>query len=264
MKLIPLKSPLIKENDDLTKILSGLFGKRKIQLKEKDILVISSKVVALSEGRIVDLAKIKITEQAYKIKDAKYVKNLGKKSVAFKQLVLNEADQFLDGKNVYLTLKNNILIPHAGIDLSNVPAGKAVLWPENSFQSAEKIREFFQKKLKLKDLGVLVIDSHCQPLRTGVTGIALGWAGIKGVEDERGEKDLYGKTLHVTQKNTADQLASAANLIMGEGNESIPFVLIQNTPVKFSNKKSNQNSYSFPVEEDLFAGIYNNKLKIIN
>ena len=105
-----------------------------------------------------------------------------------------------------------------------------------------------------------MIDSHCQPLRTGVVGIALGWAGIEGVEDERGEKDLYGKELHVTQKNSADQLASAASLMMGEGNESIPFVLIKKAPIKFTNKKFDQGSYSFPINDDLFAGIYNDKL----
>lgn len=261
MELIPLKSPLIKPKDDLTEILSGLFEKRKIELQEKDILVVSSKVVALSENRIVDLSEITVTDEARKIKDAKYVQSLGKKSDAFKQLVLNEADEFLDGSMVYLTLKNKILIPHAGIDLSNAPEGIAILWPENSFESAEKIRDYFLQKFSLKELGVLVIDSHCQPLRAGVVGIALGWSGIEGVEDERGKKDLYGKELRVTQKNSADQLASAASLLMGEAGESIPFVLVKNAPVRFSSKKFDQESYAFDVKEDLFAGIYNNELK---
>ena len=262
MQLIPLKSPLIKPKDDLTEILSGLFDKRKIEPQEKDILVVSSKVVALSEGRVVKLDEVKVSDEARKIKDAKYVQSLGKKSDAFKQLVLNEADQFLDGEMVYLTLKNKILIPHAGIDLSNAPEGVAILWPENSFNSAEKIRDCFLRKFSLKNLGVVVIDSHCQPLRTGVVGIALGWSGIEGVEDERGKKDLYGKKLRVTQKNVADQLASSASLLMGEAGESIPFVLVRNAPVKFTNKKFDQESYWFDPEDDLFAGIYSNEFKI--
>ncbi len=261
MELIPLKSPLIKANQDLTKILLGLLDKQEIELQEKDVLVISSKVVALSEGRIVNLSDVEITDEVKQVKDAKYVENLGKKGDAFKQLVLNEADQFLDGENVYLTLKDKILIPHAGIDLSNTPEGTAIFWPENSFDSAEKLRTFFLKKFKLKELGIVIIDSHCQPLRAGVVGIALGWSGIEGVEDARGEKDLYGKELRVTQKNSADQLASAASLLMGEGGESVPFVLVKKAPVKFANKKFDQNLYFFPIKEDLFAGIYNAKLK---
>lgn len=260
MELIPLKSPLIKPKDDLTNILLGLLDKQNIVLQEKDVLVISSKVVALSENRIVKLSDIKITDEASSIPDARFLKNLGKNSDAFKQLVLDESDEFLGGENVYLSLKDKILIPHAGIDLSNTPEGTAVLWPENSFDSAEKIRKFFKAKFNLKNLGVVVIDSHCQPLRTGVVGIALGWSGIEGVEDERGEKDLYGKELHVTQKNSADQLASAASLLMGEGGESIPFVLVKNVPIKFTNKKFDHNSYFFPLKDDLFVGIYNDKL----
>lgn len=264
MELIPIKSPLIKANDDLTKILSGLFDEQNLILENGDVLVISSKVIALAEGRIVKLDEVEVTEDVQEIRNAKYVETIAKNGAAFKQLVLNEADRFLDGENVYLTLKNNILIPHAGIDLSNTPEGTAILWPENSFQSAENIRDYFQSEYNLDEMGVVVIDSHCQPLRTGVVGIALGWSGIEGVEDERGSCDLYGKELHVTQKNSADQLASAASLLMGEGSESIPFVLVRNAPVEFTNKKFDQDSYAFPIEDDLFAGIYNKKLKIIN
>lgn len=260
MELIPLKSPLIQVNTNLIEIIEEILIRQNLVLKERDILVITSKVVALVEGRIVNLEEINVTEAVKDIPEARFVQSLGKRSDAFKQLVLNEADRFLDGENVYLTLKNKILIPHSGIDLSNAPDGIAILWPEDSFLSAEKICNLFKKKFKLNDFGVLIIDSHCQPLRTGVVGIALGWHGIVGVEDERGKKDLYGKILNVTQKNSADQLASASSLLMGESDESIPFVLVQNAPVRFTNKKFNQDSYYFPPEDDLFAGIYNEKM----
>lgn len=260
MHLIPLKSRIIEIKDNLIRIVLEILEQKKLLLQEKDILVITSKVVALAEGRVVNLNKVKVTEAVQTIPEARFVQSLGKKSAAFKQLVLDEADQFLDGENVYLTLKDKILIPHSGIDLSNAPEGMAILWPEDSFASAEKICQFMKNKFNLNDFGVVIIDSHCQPLRTGVVGIALGWHGIEGIEDERGQKDLYGKTLNVTQKNSADQLASAASLLMGEGSESIPFVLVQNAPIRFSKKRFNPDAYYFAPADDLFAGIYNDKI----
>lgn len=261
MQLIPLKSPLIQAKDDLFKIILTLLKAKDIKPQEQDVFIISSKVVALSENQIVKLDKVEVSEKAQNLPSARYVQTATKNEAAFKQLILDEADSFLDGENVYLTLKDNILIPNSGIDLSNVPKGSAILWPKDSFQSAQLLKEKLQLEFKLKECGVVIIDSHCQPMRAGVVGIALGWSGIEGVEDERGKKDLYGKELQVTQKNTADQLASAASLLMGEGGESIPFVLVQNAPIKFSNQEFNQSKYAFDLKDDLFAGIYNDKIK---
>ena len=260
MQVIALKSPIIESQTDLFEVLLKIIAKQKVVVEEGDILVISSKVVALSEDRIVKLSEVEITKKAKELPPAKYCSDLKQNSNAFKQLVLDEADVFLGGDNVYLTIKNQILIPNSGIDLSNVPAGYAILWPEDSFYSAQKIRQKLQKKFSLKKIGVVVIDSHCQPMRTGVTGIALGWDGIQGVEDIRGQKDLFENELNVTQKNVADQLAATASVLMGEADERIPFVLIKNAPVKFNNQKFNSDSYAFALEDDLFAGVYSSAL----
>ncbi len=201
-----LKSKIITPKDELLKVLKLTLQRGKLQ--EGDILVIASKVVAITQGRV------------------------SKKD--FHKLVEEEADQILGGGEVTLTLKNGIFIPWAGVDRSNTQAGTAVLWPEKPFEVAEKLQKELKKTFKLKKLGVLITDSFCAPLRKGVTGVALGYAGFKGVNDLRGKKDLYGNTLKVSQQAIADMIASAAHLVMGESKEQTPFAIISGAPVIFT------------------------------
>ncbi|MCJ7716633.1 MAG: coenzyme F420-0:L-glutamate ligase, partial [Anaerolineales bacterium] len=116
--------------------------------------------------------------------------------------------------------------PNAGIDGSNAPEDHVVLLPENPGASADRIRKQLQEAF-LNKVGVIVGDSRTQPMRLGCVGIALGCAGILPVEDARGSKDLFGKELTITRKATADNMVSAAQLIMGEAGESIPAVIVR-------------------------------------
>ena len=120
----------------------------------------------------------------------------------FRALIEKEADKVLDAQEsesedseMVITLKNNILIPNAGIDNSNTPKGFSILWPEEPFKTARLIRQNLMDGTNLKRFGVLLTDSHCQPLRLGTSGIAIGWAGFEGVLDERGKHDLFGKKM---------------------------------------------------------------------
>ncbi len=180
--------------------------------------------------------------------------------VAFQELVKSEADEVLEEGDMVLTMKNKILIPNAGIDRSNVPEGQAVLWPSEPFESAEKIRRELMGKFDLDKLGIVISDSHCQPLRMGTSGIAIGWAGFEGVHDERGAKDLYGREMKYTKIAVADNLASTANLEMGETDASVPFVLIQNANVTYSDQPASAEDYFISSEECLYRGLYNEKL----
>lgn len=233
MQCIGIKTRLIKPNENLKNVILQAFKNIKIRLKERDILVITSKVVSVCQNRI---AKI------------------GSKN-EFLKLVKKEADKFFGGK-IPLTLKNNILIPQAGIDLSNIKKGFAILWPKDPFGIAWDLYKFFCRKFGLKKLGIVISDSHCQPLRLGTTGIAIGFAGFKGVEDQRGKKDLFGKPLKVTRKASADNLASTSLLIMGEASEKIPFVLIRGAKVKFTKKPQKFNEIFIKPQTCLFAPVF--------
>ena len=171
-------------------------------------------------------------------------------------MIRSEADAVLEEGDMVLTMKNKVLIPNAGIDRSNVPEGQAVLWPRNPFGSAEKIRRELMSQFALDELGIVISDSHCQPLRMGTSGIAIGWAGFEGVRDERGSNDLFGRKMVYTKIAVADDLASAANLEMGETDASVPFVLVRNAKVVFTNSPASAEDYFISPEECLYRSLY--------
>lgn len=228
MQLFSLKTSLIKPKDAILPILLCALKKSRKSLREGDLVVISSKVVALAQNRVSHLP--------------------------IEVIIRKEADVFLGGKPYSLTLKEGILIPRAGIDESNSPAGEIILWPKHSWQFAQNLRQTLAQRFKLKNLGVLITDSTSRPLRLGVTGIAIAWAGFVGILDARGRPDLFGKKLRVTQIALADALASAANVLMGEAQEGIPFVLIRRAPLKFCRRTVKPKK--FLPQECLYQSIY--------
>ncbi len=234
MELIPLKSRLIKAGDNLIEPVLDALKKGKATLKNGDILVIASKAVSYAEGRLVYVTSEK----------------------AFRDLVKSESDSVLGEGDMVITLTNKILIPNAGIDRSNTPKGYAILWPKDPFKSARAIRAQLKKEFRLSRLGVVLSDSHCQPLRAGVTGIAIGWAGFEGVHDVRGQKDLFGKKMEYTQINLADDVASAANMLMGETDARIPFVIIRGADIRFTEKAAKPADYFISPKRCIFKPLY--------
>lgn len=238
MEVLGLKSRLINKDDDIISAIYEALENANFNIENGDILVIASKVLAYSQGKLEKLDKENTLEK----------------------LVKNEADKILDEGFMTITLKNNILIPNSGIDNSNTEEGVAVLWPEKPFENADKIKYKIKEKYKIKDFGVVISDSHCQSLRIGTTGIAIAWSGFYGVLDERGVKDLFGKEMKYTQISVADNLSSTATLIMGETNASIPFVLIKGYNAKWTDKKFNQNDYFMEPEKCIYKSFYKGKL----
>ncbi len=222
--------------------------------KDGDILVVSSKVVALSEGRIVNYKTIKPSERA---------ESLAKQydlEPGFVEIVLQEANRVFGGvRRVLLTIKNNMLIANAGIDHSNAPKDHAILWPKNPTLSVDNIRKEFNKRLDI-DIGVIISDSHCSPLRTGTTGFALATSGFDSIIDIRGKPDLFEKTTIITQRAISDGLAAAAVVVMGETDERTPAVLIRDSHIELTNEPSKTSTY-FPPNECLFSSVYNEKVK---
>lgn len=234
MLTIGLKSKIITRKDNLLDAV--IMSLKKQPLQNGDVLIITSKVVAVTQGRVVKINSEK----------------------AFHKLVRQEADQIIGSNLVTLTLKNSIFIAWSGIDRSNSPKGTAILWPKDPFEVAEKICKDLKKEFKLNRLGIIISDSCCLPLRKGVSAVTLGYAGFEGVTDMRGKKDLYGNKLKVTQQGTADMLAVAAHLIMGESDESTPFVIVRGAPVKFTSRKIKKNELNIAENDCIFNPLYKN------
>jgi len=228
MQIFAIKTPLIKPKDDLVTILLQALQRGSLELENRDVLAISSKAVASADGRVVELKAISPSRRAGE---------LAKKyslEPEFAELVLREADHVYGGvEKAILTLKNDVLTVNAGIDHKNVPAGFVSVWPLNPQRRAEQIRKEVRKRTG-KDVGILITDSTVAPLRMGTRGMAIGVAGFKPVKDCRGQKDLFKKPLLITRHAVADDLASAAHLVMGEADEATPVALIRGTPVTFA------------------------------
>lgn len=205
---------------------------------EKMILAITSKIVSLAEGRTVE-----------------------KSSIAKPALIEREADLFLGevGFGCYLTIKEGLMIPSAGIDESNSEDGNYILYPANPFASAENLWRELRARWGLRELGILMTDSHSTPLRRGVTGISLAHWGLHGLRDLVGSPDLFGRKMKMTTVNIADALATAATLMMGEADECQPLAVIDCADVIFA-EKIPVGEVKMPLEEDLYYPFFKSLL----
>ncbi len=232
MKIQAIKTrKFLPPKDDLWDLLSAIKN-----LKENSVVAVTSKVVAIGEGRSIPMTGISKDE-----------------------LIVKESDKYLPRKLNELTMytiKDNLLVAAAGIDESNAK-GFYVLWPKNPEASAKKIWEFLRKKFYLKNLGVIITDSRITPLRRGVLGLAISYFGFKPLRDYRGTKDLFGRKFEMETTDIPDCLATAAVLEMGEGAEQQPLAVITDVPyVEFIQgkyrPKNPDSSFEIPEKEDLF------------
>lgn len=230
MKIKQIKTGIVTSKNSLEEVIDQNI----LDFMEDDILAITSKIVAVVEGNIVN-----------------------RRTISKDELIKKEADFYLDIESPYtLTIKQNILIPAAGIDESN-SNGKFILWPKDPYESARKIRDYIAHKFKLHNLGVIITDSRTSPLRWGTTGIAIGYAGFKALKDYRKTKDIFGHELKVTQANHLDALAAAAVFSMGEGNEETPMALINDlTFLHFDSSSPTKKEISelkIAMEDDIYG-----------
>ena len=166
------------------------------------------------------------------------------------ELILNESDEIVGGiPGVVLTMNQGFLYPNAGIDHSNAPPGHVVLFPEDPQRAAADIR---RRMAAGKSIGVIIGDSRTHPLRLGCVGVALACVGLEPVEDARGQKDLFGRELMITRKAVADNLVSAAQIVMGEGDEGIPAAIIRDAPVQI--KEVSGQMPKIPPQECMYIG----------
>jgi coenzyme F420-0:L-glutamate ligase len=245
MELLPLTTGLLRKGDDLAAALKHAGDPR-----PDDVVVVTSKAVATCEDAFVDLTTIAVSDAA-----RAEAEKTGR-SPEFCQAVLDETARMggrVSGRcpGALLCLVRpapgtTILAANAGMDQSNVPDGTALGWPRDAAASAERLRE---------ELGcaVIVVDSCCTPMRTGISAYALACAGIDPIRDERGKPDLFGKPLRITQDSIADDLAAAANLLMGNAAQATPAAIVRGhgfPPSAFAGWIP-----TFPPEEDLFKDV---------
>jgi coenzyme F420-0:L-glutamate ligase len=220
-----IKTPLIEPGDNIVQVLIDSMEKQGLQFRENDVLIIAESPLATSENRLVCLDDIVPGEKAREMAEEYQL------DAREMELILQECDEIFGGVcGAALTITKGTLAPNAGIDGSNAPQGYVVLLPENPQKSAARIRREIKEHCECM-VGVIIGDSRTQPLRLGCVGIALGSSGIVPVEDARGTLDLFGKEMRITRKAVADNLVSAAQLLMGEAGESVPAVLVRGAPV---------------------------------
>jgi dihydrofolate synthase / folylpolyglutamate synthase len=221
-----IKTSVFHQGQDLFAFLDAHLSRA---LLEGNVLAITSKIVSLAENRV----------RAH--------------DIAKTDLVKQEAEHYLGegGHGAHLTIKHGILIPSAGIDESNSESGDYILFPQNPYASAEKISTHLKTKFRLRQLGVILTDSHTTPLRRGVTGVSLAHWGIRGTEALSGQPDLFDRKLKFTHVNVVDSLAAMAVFLMGEADDSTPLAVIEGAKVEFTDSSSKE-EIALEPEADLY------------
>jgi len=193
-------------------------------IQPHDVIVATHVAVSKSEGKIVNLDTVKPSERAIEI--AKQTN----KDPAMVEVILQDTKEIVRlGQNSIITeTKSGIVCANSGVDRSNVAGDRNVVpLPKDPNASAARIRREITEETGVKDLAVIVSDTHGRPFRMGEINIAVGYAGFKPIRDRRGEKDLFGYVLRIKMTAIADELASAAELVIGQANEGIPVAIVR-------------------------------------
>ena len=246
LEVFPVKATKKQGKFDLYDEIKKLVEENDISLKNGDVLVISSKYISNSQGRILNHNSIKLSENANEI-SKKFSINQ-----KLSEAIVRESDIIFGGVSGFvITSANNIMAPNAGIDKSN-SQGKLILYPNNPYQIAEQIKRKFFLDYHIH-VGIIIVDSRLMPARIGTSGVAIACSGIEPVSDRRATKDLDGNVLKVTFQATADNLASIANHKMGEGDETMPLAIIRNSDAKITDRKINPKEMAISHDECLYV-----------
>lgn len=254
MELFSIKLPLIKENDDLLSIIIENITNKGESLREGDIIVIAEKVIATSQGRVINLSDVtNISEKAKKMAKEYDMDD------RFVELIIQEASMILGGMtHVILAKVNDFLIANAGIDQSNAGPNRVVLHPKDLKKVVWEYWKELRNEYGLNDLGAIISDSRVQPLRKGTIGIAIATAGFEPVEDLRGHPDLFNRPMEITMRAIADDLTSAAQFLLSEADQQTPVVIIRGSNVEFT--ENPQLTPEMAPEECLYMNIFSKYL----
>jgi coenzyme F420-0:L-glutamate ligase len=232
---------------DVFEALLETIEKNKVKLQENDVLVISTKYISNSQGRIINSNNIKVSKKGSIISKKFQIKP------EIAEIILRETDKIFGGiAGFVITSAENIMAPNGGIDKSNAKKDQVILYPKNPFLIAEQIR----RKVFLKFLihiGVILVDSRLMPGRVGTSGVAISCAGIEPVLDMRSKKDLDGNPLKVTFQAVIDNIATIANHKMGEGAESKPFAIVRDSGAQLTDRKISTSEMAISPEQCVYV-----------
>lgn len=219
--------PLIARDDDLAGIVLTALADAGLTLQRGDVLAVAQKIVSKAEGRSVNLAAVEVSDAAMRLAGAT------DKDPRIVELILRESSHVVRSRPGLIIVQHRlgIVLANAGIDRSNVTGDEdeVLLLPEDPDASARELRAALAERAGIAP-GVLVVDSIGRPWRIGTTGVAIGAAGVTVVQDLRGTSDLFARPMQVAEIAPADSIASAAVLLMGEGAEGTPVVLVRGLP----------------------------------
>ncbi len=235
MVVTPIKTEPIVAGANMLAILDSALP----TISDKTIIVITSKIVSIAEGRLLSHAVVPDERVLIRQESQQYVEDDPERNYG-----------------ITITLNQGILIANAGIDESN-GNDFYILWPKDPFESAKKIWEYLKQKHQIQHLGIIIADSRVTPLRWGTTGIGMAWCGFTPLKDYIGTPDIFGHDLRVTKQSILDGLTSAANVVMGEGNEQTPIVTITDLPfVEFTDHAptvEEKQAMNIALDKDIFA-----------
>ena len=242
--------PMVKSGDNLAEIIVKTAEKNGVEIEDGDIIVVSQKIVSKAEGRIVRLSNATPSVEAEELAE-----ETGR-DPRLLEFVLRETNHVVKASRevVIVEDKRGLVCINAGIDKSNVKGkDRYSLLPENPDESARKIRNEIMA-LTRKKVAVIICDTYSRPFRKGQVEFAIGIAGLKPFKDYRGQMDLFGNLLKVKNVAIADEIACAAELVMGQGREAIPVAIVKNVERAELNEKSTVKDLFISSQEDLFRG----------
>jgi len=242
--------PLVKNGDDLAELIVKTAQKQGVSIEDGDVIVVAQKIVSKAEGRVFQLENVKPSEKAEKLAETT-LKNPG-----LVELVLQASRKIVKASSYILIVENEngIICINAGIDKSNVEGDDSyALLPRDSDDSARRIRQEIME-LNGRNVGVIISDTYSRPFRKGQVEFAIGIAGISPFKDYRGKKDLYNYVLKVKNIAIVDEIAAAAELVMGQGSEGIPVAIIKNLDGAEITEKCSINDLFISKQDDLFKG----------
>jgi len=231
---------------DLYNEIKKLVEKNGVLIRHGDVIVVSSKYVSNSQGRILDHDSIKPSQKANELSKKFSIND------KLSEVIIRESDIIFGGVSGFIiTSSDNIMAPNAGIDKSN-SQGKLILYPYDPYLVAEQIKRKFFLDYDIH-VGVIIVDSRLMPARVGTIGVAIACSGIEPVLDRRATTDLVGNVLKVTFQATADNLASIANHKMGEGDELLPMAIIRESGAKLTDRKISSEETAIPYDECVYV-----------
>lgn len=243
-----LPTGIIRSGESITDRVIAAAKKTCNGFLDGDILVLAETAVSTSEGNVIRLADITPSAHALRLAEKHQI------DPAVAEVVLRESDSIVGGiPGFLLCMKGGTLLPNAGVDASNAPPGCVTPLPVDPNASASTIKQAVEQATGAK-IGVIIADSRTHAMRLGCSGVAIGCAGIPSVIDDRGRCDLFGRKLEVTKRAIADNISSAAELVMGEADECTPAAVIRGFGLPISDDRIGVDTIA--ADECLFMGVF--------